>query len=67
MLLYVTLGFSVMGARVTGARRVNRRSDLWELTLEPYTSSTMPVHIKSTDYLKDKGKRSVLPFSVKIG
>ena len=58
-------GFNVTGAKVTGARRVDRRSDLWELTL---TSRSTPIniHIISTEYLKDKGKRSVVPFSVKI-
>ena len=59
-------GFSVTGARVTGARRVDRRSDLWELTLA-ILSTPIDIYIGSTEYLKDKGKRSVVPFTVKIG
>ena len=59
-------GFMVSGARVTSARRVNRRSDLWELTLVPHKSIPMSISISSTGYLKDKGKRSVSPFSVTV-
>ena len=46
-------GFKVMRGRVTGARRVDRRSDRWELTIQSDGSGSMVV--KSTDVLRGKG------------
>ena len=45
-------GFRVTGGRVTGARRVDKRSDLWELTVEP-TKQTR-ISIVSTDVLRTR-------------
>ena len=46
-------GFKVTGGRVTGARRVDRRSDRWELTIQSNGSGSMLV--VSTDALRGKG------------
>ena len=46
-------GFNVTGGRVTGARRVDRRSDRWELTIQSDGSGDMSV--VSTDALYGKG------------
>ena len=46
-------GFNVTGGRVTGARRVDRRSDRWELTIQSDGSGDMVV--TSTDVLRGKG------------
>ena len=48
-------GFRVTGGRVTGARRVDRRSDRWELTIVSDGSASMTV--VSTDALRGKGGR----------
>ena len=57
---YVTVrdqGFNVTGGRVTGARRVDRRSDHWELTIHSDGSGNMMVI--STDALRSKGGRTL--------
>ena len=46
-------GFNVTGGRVTGARRVDRRSDRWELTI--HSDGSGDVTIVSTDFLRGKG------------
>ena len=46
-------GFRVTGGHVTGARRVDRRSDRWELTIVSDGSASMTV--VSTDALRGKG------------
>ena len=46
-------GFNVTGGRVTGARRVARRSDRWELIIQSDGSGDMLV--ESTDALRGKG------------
>ena len=50
-------GFNVTGGRVTGARRVDRRSDRWELTIVSDRSGDMVV--VSTDALRGKGGRTL--------
>ena len=50
-------GFSVTGGRVTGARRVNRRSDLWELTIQADGSGN--ISVTTTDFLRGKGGRTL--------
>ena len=50
-------GFRVSGGRVTGARRVDRRSDRWELTIESDGSGNMS--IVSTDALRGKGGKTL--------
>ena len=45
-------GFAVTGGRVTGARRVDKRSDLWELTIQ--TDGPGRISIVSTDALRGK-------------
>ena len=50
-------GFSVTGGRVTGARRVDRRSDRWELTIQSDGSGNMVV--VSTDALRSKGNQTL--------
>ena len=57
-------GFSVTGGRVTGARRVDRRSDLWELTIHPAGSET--ITLSGTDRLVDRVRRPVSAFGVTI-
>ena len=58
-------GFDVTGGRVTGARRVDRRSDRWELTIQSDGSSDMVV--KSTNALRGKGGRTLeIPISTII-
>ena len=49
-------GFNVTNGRVTGARRVDRRSDRWELTIQSDGSGSMVVI--STDVLRGKGGRT---------
>ena len=50
-------GFRVSGGRVTGARRVDRRSDRWELTIESDGSGNMS--LVSTDALRGKGGKTL--------
>ena len=50
-------GFHVTSGRVTGARRVDRRSDRWELTIHSDGSGDMT--IVSTDFLRGKGGKSL--------
>ena len=50
-------GFKVTGGRVTGARRVDRRSDRWELTIQSDGPGNMVV--VSTDVLRGKGGKSL--------
>ena len=50
-------GFTVTGGRVTGARRVDRRSDRWELTIQSDGSGNMV--LISTDVLRGKGGRTL--------
>ena len=50
-------GFRVSGGRVTGARRVDRRSDRWELTIQSDGSGDMVV--LSTDALHGKSGRTL--------
>ena len=50
-------GFRVMGGQVTGARRVDRRSDRWELTIKSDGPGSMVV--TSTDVLRGKGGKSL--------
>ena len=57
-------GFRVSNAVVTGARRIDRRSDLWEIIFAPNT--TQSLSIVSTSYLKDKGHRAVVQFSTSV-
>ncbi len=40
--------FSVTGGAVTGARRVDGRSDLWEIRVEPSGSGPVTVHLPAT-------------------
>ena len=54
-------GFVVTGGRVTGARRVNKRSDLWELTIK--TDGPGEISITSTNMLRGKAGS---PLSVQI-
>ena len=61
-------GFNVTGGRVTGARRVDRRSDYWELTIRSDGPGSMVV--TSTDALRGKGGKSLeVPVSttIKVG
>ena len=51
-------GFDVTGGRITGARRVDRRSDRWELTIHSDGTSGNMV-ITSTDALRGKGGRTL--------
>ena len=53
-------GFIITGGRVTGARRVDRRSDLWELSIIPEGSSSM-IALSSTTLLRGKGERTLDP------
>ena len=57
-------GFSVTGGRVTGARRVDGRSDLWELTIQP--AGHQPVTLTSTDRLVGRAGSPVSTFGVTI-
>ena len=50
-------GFRVTGGRVTGARRVDRRSDYWELAIQSDGSGSMV--IVSTDALRGKGGKTL--------
>ena len=50
-------GFRVTNGRVTGARRVDRRSDRWELTIRSNGSGDMVV--VSTDALRGKGNQTL--------
>ena len=50
-------GFLVTHGRVTGARRVDKRSDHWELTIVSYGSADMVV--ESTTALRGKGGRTL--------
>ena len=52
-------GFSVSGGRVTGARRVDRRSDRWELTIRSDGSGSGFISVVSTDALRGKGGRTL--------
>ena len=54
-------GFNVTGGRVTGARRVDRRSDRWELTIKSDGSRDMSV--VSTDALRGKGGKSLATYA----
>ena len=51
-------GFRVTGGRVTGARRVDKRSDRWELTIES-DGSVDEMLVVSTDVLRGKGGRTL--------
>ena len=51
-------GFRVTGGRVTGARRVDRRSDRWELTIM-YDGWSTTMLVVSTDALRGKGGRTL--------
>ena len=51
-------GFNVTSGRIINARRVDRRSDYWELTLE-YTGSNGYIGIVSTDALRGKGGKTL--------
>ena len=58
-------GFDVLGGRVVGARRVNRRSDLWELTVDPLYHRD--VTVTSTSILQDASGRSLSsPITVSV-
>ena len=58
-------GFSVTGGRVTGARRVDRRSDRWELTIQ--SDGSKYITILTTDALRGKGGQSLeTPVTVSI-
>ena len=58
-------GFNVTGGRVTGARRVDRRSDLWELTIVPAGTGSMTV--EATPVLRDRGNSPLeAPVTTKI-
>ena len=58
-------GFNVTGGLVTGARRVDRRSDRWELTIRSDGSGDMTVI--TTDALRGKGGRTLeIPISTTI-
>ena len=58
-------GFKVTGGHVTGARRVNKRSDYWELTILSDGSGDMVV--VSTTALRGRGGRSLgVPASTTI-
>ena len=51
-------GFHVTGGRVTGARRVDRRSDRWELTIQ--SDGSGDVSVGTTDFLRGKGGKSLI-------
>ena len=50
-------GFDVTGGRITSARRVDRRSDRWELTI--YSNGSGNMVIASTDALRGRGGRTL--------
>ena len=59
-------GFTVDGGQITRAKRVDGRSDKWELSIQK-TGSPSLIRITSTDALRAKGNRSLpSPISVTI-
>ena len=59
-------GFTVDGGRITGAKRVDGRSDRWELTVQT-VGDPSEISITSTDALRAKGGRVLAsPISVTI-
>ena len=50
-------GFRVTGGRVTGARRVDKRSDYWELTI--LSDGTGDIVVESTTALRGRGGQSL--------
>ena len=57
-------GFRVTGGRVTGARRVDKRSDRWELTI--VSDGSVDMLVVSTDVLRGKGGRTLEPVRTSI-
>ena len=47
--------FDVTDGSVTGVRRVNGRSDLWEITVEPDSNADMTIVLPATDDCDDEG------------
>ena len=52
-------GFSVSGGKVTGARRVDKRSDRWELTIKSDGSGSGYISVISTNALRGKGGQTL--------
>ena len=60
-------GFNVIGGKIIGARRVDRRSDLWELSVKPSPDDS--TSIEGTISLRAKGDRvlcEILEASVNV-